>query len=723
MAKSIQVRELKLGVCYYPEHWPEAMWEDDFRRMRELNLSIVRMGEFAWSIFEPEEGTFDFGLFDRALDLADRHGLQVVLGTPTATPPAWLTSRYPEVLNVSRDGVVYRHGARRHYNYSSPRYRELAVRIAERMAEHYANHPAVVGWQIDNELNCEIDVFYSDADHRAFREWLRKKYGTLDALNQAWGTVFWSQTYTDWEQVGLTRPTVSGSPNPHQALDEKRFISASAISFAALQAEAIRRLAPKHWVTTNGVFGHLDSHRMTDELLDFISYDSYPQFSTIFPDPEGLADRGWSLNLSNVRSISPNFCVMEQQSGPGGWVDRIAMAAPRPGQARLWTYQSILHGADMLLYFRWRTATVGTEIYWHGIHDYDNRPNRRSEEVGRIGREIAAIGEAIAGTRYAAEVAIVRDYDNVWDGELDVWHGPLARTSERVWFKRLQHRHIPADVLWMREGTTLDELRKYRALIYPHPAILSDRTGRLLAEYAEAGGVVVFGARTGYKNECGHCEMRPMPGPAAPLCGVTVEDFTMITGSVAATRLRWLEDGERKAGETGDGQSSETRSEAEVGRSVGDAEAEAGCAEGASRETELLAEGFNDILRVEDPAVRTVAVYASDYYAGKPALTVRKAGKGEAWYFGAAFNEPVADRLIQLIGLRSPAEDWLELPGEVELGIRASGDTKYAFILNYGAEAARIHVKAEAADLLDGGIVKGEAVLPPYGVKVLARTE
>lgn len=469
MKKPVATEKFELGVCYYPEHWPENMWEDDYRRMRELGFTIIRMGEFAWSIFEPTEGEFQFGLFDRAIDLAHKYGLQVVLGTPTATPPAWLTDKYPEVLNVTYEGVTLQHGMRRHYNYSSPKYRELCARIAEQMAEHYGNHPGVVGWQIDNELNCEISEFYSESDHKAFREWLQQKYVTLEHLNEAWGAVFWNQSYSDWSQVYLPRPTpVPKQPNPHQALDEKRFISDNTISFAKNQADIIRKLAPKQWVTTNGLFGHLDSHEMTDELLDFFSYDSYPQFSTIFYDPNErnpLNDRGWGLSLSVVRSISPNFCIMEQQSGPGGWVNRMDMPSPKPGQMRLWTYQSIAHGADMVLYFRWRTATMGNEIYWHGINDYHNQPNRRVREAGQIGQELAAAGQAFVGTRNQANIAIVRDYDNEWDGEYDVWHGPFMWKSNKEWYKALQRKHIPNDVLYLRKNNAGGACKVRRAYL------------------------------------------------------------------------------------------------------------------------------------------------------------------------------------------------------------------------------------------------------------------
>lgn len=682
MKKPVATEKFELGVCYYPEHWPESMWEDDYRRMRELGFTIIRMGEFAWSIFEPAEGEFQFGLFDRAIDLAHKHGLQVVLGTPTATPPAWLTHKYPEVLNVSYEGVTLHHGLRRHYNYSSPKYRELCARITEQMAQHYGNHPGVVGWQIDNEFNCEINEFYSESDHIAFREWLQQKYGTLEKLNDAWGAVFWNQSYSDWSQVFLPRPTpVFRQPNPHQALDEKRFISDNTISFAKNQADIIRKLAPKQWVTTNGLFGHLDSHEMTDELLDFFSYDSYPQFSSISNDSNEqnpLRDRGWGLSLSVIRSISPNFCIMEQQSGPGGWVNRMDMPSPKPGQMRLWTYQSIAHGADMVLYFRWRTATMGNEIYWHGINDYHNQPNRRVREAGQIGQELAAAGQALIGTRNQANVAILRDYDNEWDGEYDVWHGPFMWKSNKEWYKALQRKHIPNDVLYVRKKTTLEELARYDVLIYPHPAIMTDETAALLDEYVQQGGKLIFGCRTGYKDERGQCYMRPFPGAAKDLCGISVEEFTMVKGSRLPTAISWP----------------------------------------GATEAVTSADDFNDILRIEDASVEVMAVYASDYYAGKPAVTRNRRGKGEVWYYGAVFNEQAASKIIDQIDLQTPAP-WLELPEEVELQIRRDASSSYTFLLNYSETPAVIKLHETKTDLLSGDTLSGEVTLEGFGVLVL----
>ncbi|OCT12835.1 beta-galactosidase [Paenibacillus pectinilyticus] len=676
-----RTEQFRLGVCYYPEQWPENLWEDDYRRMKELGLSVVRVAEFAWSIFEPEEGRFEFDLFDRAIDLAHQYGLLVIMSTPTATPPAWLTAKYPEVLNAKQDGTVYQHGQRRHFNYNAPIYHELCARVVTQLAEHYKNHPAVVGWQIDNELNCEVNTFYSKADHTAFRVWLQEKYGSLDALNQAWGAVFWNQTYSDWSQVHLTRPTPTNSPNPHQALDEKRFFSDSAIFFAKLQSDILREKAPNHWVTTNGMFGHLDSHQMMDESLDVFAYDSYPNFSTILPDKgdRPLLDRKWSLNLSAARDVSPNFIIMEQQAGPGGWVNRIEMPSPKPGQMRLWTYQSIAHGADMVLYFRWRTATKGTEIYWHGLNDYHNRPNRRLEEAARVGEELNRIGAQLLGTTYQADVAILKDYDNEWDGELDVWHGPLTGRSISGWFKALQRHHIPTDTKYMRSSTTLAELAKYRLLIYPHPAIMPTSTAALLSKYVEGGGTLVLGCRSGYKDATGQCYMQPFPGPLAELCGIEVEDFTLVGPFQQLPDISW---------QTG---------------------------------AVLQGDAFVDILHVTSDNAEILASYASDYYAGKPALVRNKYGMGNAYYYGSAFTEEAAGALIAELGLVSPAAKWAELPEDVELAIRVQEgtDKRYAILMNYGHEERMITFLTPKRDMLTDTDLHGLVMMKAFDVYVI----
>jgi len=450
----------------------------------------------------------------------------------------------------------------------------------------------------------------------------------------------------------------------------------------------LRELAPTQWITTNGVFGHLDSHQLTKEALDFISYDSYPNFSTIMSDlmpgrePEPLRDRHWSWRLSVVRSISPHFCVMEQQSGPGGWTNRIAQPSPKPGQMRLWTYQSIAHGADMVLYFRWRTATVGTEIYWHGINDYHNRPNRRVAEAAQIGRELGALGPRVVTTETSAQVGIVCDYDNEWDGELDSWHGPYTRQSVQSWFTALQYEHVPVDAVYLRSGTTLDDLAKYKVLVYPHPAILTDATAALLTDYVSRGGTIVFGCRTGYKDANGHPYMRPFPGPVAELCGVTVADFTRIGPDQSAPTLRWSN----------------------------------------ANEPAIVAGGFNDILQVEASSADVLAEYASGYYAGAPALVRNPVGDGYAYYYGAVFSVEAAAALVKQLDLTSPLADFLDIPQPVELCIRENIHTgeKLIFLLNYSDDEQTVTLHGTATDVLTESQLKESFVLAPFDVYVLS---
>ncbi|MDD3242350.1 MAG: beta-galactosidase [Eubacteriales bacterium] len=680
MEKSIQTDgRLVLGVCYYPEHWDESLWDSDMQRMAQHGISVIRIGEFAWNLMEPRPGEFDFSFFLRVLDCARRHGLGVIFGTPTATPPAWLTQRYPEVLNAAPDGTLYRHGMRRHYNYNSAVYRRFCLRLIERMAQALCAHPAIVGWQIDNELNCEIDVFYSSADHDAFRRWLREKYATLDALNAAWGTVFWNQTYTDWSQVCLTRPTVSGSNNPHALLDEKRFISDSARSFCKMQADALRRYIPQsQFITTNGLFNHLDNHGMTQESLDFISYDSYPMFGyQRGAQADGLYDRRWAANLARVRSISPHFMVMEQQSGPGGWTSKMVLPAPKPGQMRLWAYQSVAAGADAVSFFRWRTAAFGTEIYWHGLLNYDSLDNRRIAELDTLRDEFSAIGERVAGSSFVASCAILRDYDNDFDTEEDQWVQPLTRHSETAWLLALERSHVPYDFFNLTDDTRPEELAGYELLICPHAPIMTQKRADALEAYVRRGGKVIFGARTGYKDLQGHCPMAPMPGALA-WAGCTIHDFTQLGPFDPAGRV--LINGR-----------------------------------------EVEAPLFHDLLTPAQDA-RVLATFASDWYAGAPAAVLRELDLGWACYYGAALSEDAAYELLNTFALHCPADDALIIPAEVGFALREKDGHRLAFLLNYSAGEVSVGLCRPVKDLLNNPVQDDRLFLPAYGVALVELT-
>ncbi len=665
-------------VCYYPEQWDESFWAEDLRRMKEAGLDGIRIAEFAWNRFEPEEGVFTFAFFDRFLEYVEAADMKVVFCTPTATPPAWMTHRYPEVLNADIRGDLFRHGARRHYNYNSPVYREFCSRIVEQLGKHYGQHPRVVGWQIDNELNCETGDFYSESDHAAFREFLKEKYGTLDRLNFAWGTDFWNQTYSDWDQVYGPRPTVNGTSNPHQKLDYIRFISASALSFCRMQSEILRKYKkPGDYITTNGIFGHMDNAKMVEESLDTYMYDSYPGFAfALDADPvnaEDLNDRKWSRNLTETRSVCPHFGIMEQQSGSIGWNDRMEAPAPKPGQMMLWAMQSIAHGADYVSFFRWRTSRIGTEIYWHGILDYDSRDNRRLEELRQIARRTERIRD-IAGAEYQASFALLKSCDNQWDAERDVdsWHSRIQSFSENEIFCGAQLSHTPMDVVWIGSGRREPpDPERYPLLILPHAAIVAESDKSLLEEYVKRGGILCMGCRTGYKNEYGHCVTQPMPGLLRGLAGGTVEDFTSV------------------------------RPEENV--SV------------AWRGKRFRMPVFNDMLEAEDADV--LAVFEGSYYDGKPAILEHSFGKGKVLWIGGVFTRELTRAVLEYAGVIHPFADWIDVPEDCEIAVRKKGERRYLFVLNYMPYPRRITLHIPAFDP-EGNTVSGEQLLSPYEAKI-----
>ena len=456
-----------------------------------------------------------------------------------------------------------------------------------------------------------------------------------------------------------------------------RFVSKTIIDFCSMQADIIRRYRkPGDFITTNGMFGHIDNVRMTEEALDFITYDNYPNFAysldveTETADP--LLDRLNSLQLSKVRSVSPNFGIMEQQSGGGGWQTRMAQPAPKPGQMRLWALQAIAHGADYVSFFRWRTCNVGMELYWHGILDYDNRDNLRLREVQQIHGDMEKLAQ-VAGAAYRANVALCYDDATDWDAEGDIAHGAMSRESVRNWFAACQYAHVPADFLCLGTGFSLERLQQYRLAVLPHIALLSEPVCEVLKAYVEQGGHVIFGAHTGYKDEFGRCPMRPIPGAAAELAGGTAVEYTLLPKKQSNHATLF---GKR------------------VSLPV-----------------------FNEVLQAEDGEV--LALYTEDYYQGRPAILRKRTGEGETLYVGSAFSEELAAELLRYEGLYESGCLELELPEKVELAVREKDGRNYHFLLNFSTETQTIVCKREFDDLLGGRISKGLHSLPPYGVMVL----
>lgn len=675
MKNKLNIDHITLGVCYYPEHWDRSMWRDDLKQMKKYGIEVVRIAEFAWNKFEPHESEFNFDFFDEFMDMALEENMKVIFCTPSATPPAWMSKKYPEILNADMDGNLIYHGLRRHYNLSSEKYRFFVGRITEKLAEHYSKYPNIVAWQLDNEINCECDMYYSESDHKAFREYLQNKFGTLDALNNAIGAVFWNQTYTDWNEVYLPRRTNAGKMgNPHMSLLQRRFISDTVISFFKLQADIIRKYTDAY-IATNGLFGNIDYQRLNNEVLDFITYDNYPNFAyerrLDLSRQNGMRDRNSSFNLTRTRAISPIFGIMEQQSGPSGWNFRMEQPAPKPGQVRLWSMQAIAHGADFISYFRWRTCTFGTEMYWHGLLDYCNRPNRRTAELEKIYEDIQAL-QKICGKEYMAEAALMKDYDNEWDAAEDIWHSEVDNISYDGWFRGFQKKHIPYDMLYIDDNTEVSELEKYKIIAYPHPTMLNEKRAELLWSYAEQGGTVVLGCRTGYKDMNGKCYMTPMPCHAASLCGSEVEEFTFISPYDEAQYVNMN------------------------GRRVS-----APC--------------FNDILNITDG--ECVGTFETNYYGGKPAVSVKNIGKGKIYYFGGAFAEDTAKAFIDMEEIKPPQGigELLDIPEEIELAVRG----EYIFLINFDEKPIEIPCKKKFTDVINGVEFTDKITVNGYDVAVL----
>lgn len=525
---------MKLGVCYYPEQWPRERWAIDAKMMKEAGLSLVRIAEFAWTFMEPEEGEYTWDWLDEAVTTLSDAGLQIVLCTPTATPPAWLCTAYPDVLPVDAEGRRRRSGSRRHYCPTSATYRRHSARIAQAMAVRYGNHPSVIGWQIDNEFGLhETARCYCDECAASFRVWLEKKYATLEALNEAWGNAFWNQLYTDWGQVQPPNLTVT-EPNPSHVLDYYRFASDTYVAYQQIQIDILRAHSPERVITTNfmGNFPDLDYHDLACPL-DLVTWDSYPtgyvemQSQTLYaPDDQrptlagDVGDpyvTGFCHDLMRGLKQAP-FWVMEQQCGHINWSH--FNAGISEGVVRLWTWQALAHGADAVVYFRWRSTLMAQEQYHSGMLHHDATPNVGYRDLVSMRDQISQMDE-ISGKPVQAQVALLLDYDSLWAIQLQ---------PHREGFGYLRHLFVYYQAL-MRLGITVEitsplaDLSRYKLVISPSHNIASEEHAAALDAYVRGGGHVVLGVRSGFKTPSNLVTPLPLPGLLRDLAGVTVREW------------------------------------------------------------------------------------------------------------------------------------------------------------------------------------------------------
>lgn len=491
----------RLGVCYYPEHWPRDEWPANAARMQSLGISVVRIGEFAWSLLEPREGEFEWEWMDAALDVLAEAGLDVIMGTPTACPPAWLVRTYPEILPRAADGRQRGFGSRRHYCFSSQRYRDCCARIVGALLERYAERPEIIGWQTDNEYGChDTTLSYGDDAASAFSIWLASRYGSIEALNDAWGTSFWSQTYSDFTEVPLPGQAVT-EENPAHQLAFRRFGSDAVRTFNAEQTNAIRSSVPPDvWITHNfmGNFTDFDHFDVAQDL-DVATWDSYPL---------GFLDQSWLSDTTKERyrrTGHPDwaafhhdlyrgvgrgrFGVMEQQPGPVNWAAH--NAAPLPGMVRLWTVEAIAHGAELVSYFRWRQYPKAQEQ----MHAALNLPNGDAapvqDEVRQVARELQDLGKL---PPVGSRVALIFDYPSLWMSEIQ------PQSASYDGFRQCFDYYSAG----RRLGLDIDivapdsDLSRYDLILLPSMLGLSADT---VAALTSSGAALIVGPRCGSKSE------------------------------------------------------------------------------------------------------------------------------------------------------------------------------------------------------------------------------
>ena len=490
-----------LGCCYYPEHWSEDVWADDARRMVEMGLTWVRIGEFAWSRIEPEPGRFDWGWLDRAVETLGEAGLNIVMGTPTATPPRWMLTKHPDMLAVDAQGRPRKFGSRRHYCFSHAGYREESRRIADILGARYGKNPHIGAWQIDNEYGChDTTISYSDAARGGFRDWLAQRYQSVDALNRAWGNIFWSMEYSSIDDIDLPNLTVT-EPNPAHVLAFRRYTSDAVVRYNKAQVDALR-------AHTDAPLLHNYMGRITDfdhfavgEDLDIATWDSYPLGFLL-----DRVDGDEAHKAAYLRQGDPDFqafhhdlyrsvgkgrwWVIEQQPGPVNWAPY--NADPLPGMVRLWTWEAFAHGAETVAYFRWRQAPFAQEQMHSGLLRPDSEPAVAHGEAKTVAEETAALGDI---EQVQAPVALLIDYPSIWAWEAQPQGADFDgfRLTFEV-YKTLRALGVDVDI---HPAETTD-FTGYKAVLAPGILTLPEGT---LAALQDSDVHALLGPRTNGKTE------------------------------------------------------------------------------------------------------------------------------------------------------------------------------------------------------------------------------
>lgn len=665
------------GADYNPDQWPEEVWDDDVRLMQEAGVNIVSLGIFAWSRIQPAEHVWDFTWLDTVIDKLHAGGISVNLATATASPPPWVSATYPETLPVDESGASYWPGSRQHFAPSSPTYRRLAGELVRRLAERYAQHPAVVMWHVGNEFGCHLWMDFSDAARDAYRVWLAKRYGTIDALNAAWGTSFWSQTYGAFHEIFPPR-LAPYSHNPSSMLDWRRFTSDMLLECYLAERKILLDAGATQPITTNfmGPFKPADYRRWAPHM-DVIADDCYPDPA----NPHRIRDAAFQRDL--IRSLKPGvpWMLWEQATDAVNW--RPGNPGKRPGALMAETAQSIARGADGIMFFQWRQSRAGSEKFHSAMLPHAGRQTRTWDAVTELGARLAALGDLPAPGR-DAQVALVFDWENWWaveerDHPTEIDY--LALTLE--WYGAFHERGIQVDIIAPEEAGA-----GYDLVVAPVMYLLREEGASAIARFVEDGGTLVTGPFSDIVDENDQFRSGGFLTLLGDVVGLRYEDFGALAG------------------------------ESSGGSGVGALSIEAAHAarEAASRGT--VSFSFNGVScagrlvaeSVHAAGATVLGTFQTGLHAGSPALTSHRFGAGEAWYVA---THPSGDALDAIVDAVVSASGVRPVVAEVPAGVEVARRGDLVTLINHGDDP--VEVAIDGTDAETGAAVE-RVSLEPQGV-------
>jgi beta-galactosidase len=634
---------LYLGTAWYPEQWPESRWDADLDLMQAAHIRFVRVAEFAWSHLEPSEGHYDLDWLARAVRAAEKHHIAVVIGTPSAAPPAWLTTKYPETLRIKEDGQRDQHGNRQQFNWADPKYREFARAMALQLARRFGHDPDVIGWQIDNEY---ANASYGHIAKAQFQAWLKNRYGTLDNLNARWTTAYWSETYNDWSQI----PIETTYGNPGLLLSWNRFVSDTWRSYQKNQLDVIRANSDHRQFITTNMMGFFDAydHYTVAQDLDMASWDNYVGEGHLNPVSNGAAN---DLTRGFLRK---NFWIMETQPGFVNWAnDNNSLDK---GEVRAMAWEDIGHGADAVSYWQWRSDLNGQEEYHGTLVGADGTPVPLYPEVAQLGSEFAKAGPALAGTSVQSDVAILHSYDSRWAVNWQRHNKAFDPVANLVtWYGALRSQAHSVDIV-----NPSVSLSQYKLVLAPALNLLTDQQAKNLTDYVKAGGHLVLTQRSAMKNDDNGLFTERQPGPLAPLLGGRVDQFYALIAPVPVDGV-W-----------------------------------------GSTPTNTWAE----LLSTSSPDTQVLMRYgkSNGWLDGQPAAITRQVGKGRITYIGAALEgEPLAHAVTWMLSDADVHPEFGALPAGVDLYIRKNADHEVWILINYAEQPQEVTLPSAFEDVLHGG--------------------